>query len=112
VRVDLNCLPRGAWSPIFSIALLCVLCAFAVSLFAEGAFDFDSIIKSGLIYDGSGGAPFKADVGIKADRIAAIGDLSGTSAGTLIEAKGLAVAPGFINMLDRKSTRLNSSHDV
>ena len=68
--------------------------------------DLDTIIKNGLIYDGSGGAPFKADVGIKADRIAAVGDLSGASAGTVIDAKGLAVAPGFINMLSWSTVSL------
>ena len=55
----------------------------------ERSFDFDTIIRNGSTYDGSGDAPVKADVGIKADRIAAVGDLSGASAGTVIEAKGL-----------------------
>jgi N-acyl-D-amino-acid deacylase len=73
---------------------------------AEGSFDFDVIIKNGLIYDGSGGAPFKADLGVKGDRIAAVGGLSGASAGTVIEAKDLAVAPGFINMLSWSSVSL------
>lgn len=72
----------------------------------ERSFDFDTIIKNGAIYDGSGGAPFNADVGIKADRIAAVGDLSGKSAGNVIEAKGLAVSPGFINMLSWSSVSL------
>ena len=66
----------------------------------------DAIIKNGLIYDGSGGPAFKADVGVKGDRIAAVGDLSGASAGTVIEAKGLAVTPGFINMLSWSSVSL------
>ncbi len=72
----------------------------------ERSFDFDTIIKNGAIYDGSGGAPFNADVGIKADRVAAVGDLSGKSAGNVIEAKGLAVAPGFINMLSWSTASL------
>jgi N-acyl-D-amino-acid deacylase len=72
----------------------------------ERSFDFDTIIKNGAIYDGSGGAPFNADVGIKADRIAAVGDLSGKSAGNVIEAKGLAVSPGFINMLSWSTASL------
>src|SRR5208337_5230214 len=54
----------------------------------------------------SGGAPFRADVGVKADRIAVLGDLSGASAATVIEAKGLAVAPGFINMLSWSTASL------
>ena len=61
--------------------------------------DYDKIIRNGMIYDGNGGEPYKADIGIKADTIAFIGDLSGVSAKESIDAKGMAVAPGFINML-------------
>jgi N-acyl-D-aspartate/D-glutamate deacylase len=60
---------------------------------------FDIIIKGGTVYDGTGGPPLKADVGIKEDRVAAIGNLSRAMAPTIVDAKGLAVAPGFINML-------------
>ena len=72
----------------------------------ERSFDFDTIIRNGTIYDGSGGAPFNADVGIKADRIAAVGVLSGASAENVIDARGLAVAPGFINMLSWSTASL------
>ncbi len=78
---------------------LCVLCGSAANLFAASDCAFDTIIRNGLIYDGSGVAPFNGDVGVKDGRIAALGDLSGACARTVIEAKGLAVAPGFINML-------------
>jgi N-acyl-D-amino-acid deacylase len=61
--------------------------------------DYDKIIRNGMIYDGNGDNPYKADIGIKADTIAFIGDLSGVSAKESIDAKGMAVAPGFINML-------------
>jgi N-acyl-D-aspartate/D-glutamate deacylase len=61
--------------------------------------DYDKIIRNGMIYDGNGGKPYKADIGIKADTIAFIGDLSGISARESIDANGMAVAPGFINML-------------
>lgn len=60
---------------------------------------FDTIIRQGTVYDGSGNKPFVADIGINADTIAAIGNLSDAVAKTEINAKGLAVAPGFINML-------------
>jgi N-acyl-D-amino-acid deacylase len=60
---------------------------------------FDIIIKGGTVYDGTGGPPLKADVGIKGDRVAAIGNLSRAMAPMIVDAKGLAVAPGFINML-------------
>jgi N-acyl-D-amino-acid deacylase len=60
---------------------------------------YDTIIRGGTVYDGSGKAPRQADVGLRGDKIAAIGDLSSASAKTVIDAKGQAVAPGFINML-------------
>lgn len=61
--------------------------------------EYDKIIRNGVIYDGNGGEPYKGDIGIKGDSIAFIGDLSGVSAQFSIDAKGMAVAPGFINML-------------
>jgi N-acyl-D-amino-acid deacylase len=61
--------------------------------------DFDVIIEGGTIYDGSGGKPYRADVGIKGDRIVAIGKLPAARGRTVVDARGLAVAPGFINML-------------
>lgn len=60
---------------------------------------YDFIIRNGVIYDGSGTGPFKGDIAIKADTIAAIGDLTSATAEEVINAKGLAVSPGFINML-------------
>lgn len=61
---------------------------------------YDTIIKNGMVYDGDGKAPFKADIGIKNDTIAFIGDLSSETASLeTIDAKGMAVAPGFVNML-------------
>jgi N-acyl-D-amino-acid deacylase len=63
------------------------------------AADYDVIVRGGTVYDGSGSKGRLADVGIRADRIAAIGDLSKDSAPRVLDAKGLAVAPGFINML-------------
>ena len=59
---------------------------------------YDVIISDGLVYDGNGGAPYVADIGISGGRIAAIGALE-AEAETIIDANGLAVAPGFINML-------------
>src|SRR5881409_3820377 len=61
--------------------------------------DFDVIIWGGTVYDGTGAEPRQADVAIRGDRIAAIGDLKTATAKTIVDAKGLAVAPGFINML-------------
>ena len=64
-----------------------------------GQADYDVIIRGGSVYDGLGGVPLVADVAIDGDRVAAIGDLSSASGATDIDAEGLAVAPGFINML-------------
>src|SRR6266480_2941572 len=63
------------------------------------AANYDRLIRNGTIYDGSGRAPFVGDVAISGDSIAAIGKLSDARGKTEIDAKGLAVAPGFINML-------------
>ena len=60
---------------------------------------FDVVIRGGTVYDGSGNEPLKADIGVRADTIAAIGDLSRATGKKEIDATGLAVAPGFINML-------------
>jgi len=60
---------------------------------------YDTIIRNGIIYDGNGGEPYKADIAINADTIAFIGDLKNESAKNEIDAKEMAIAPGFINML-------------
>jgi N-acyl-D-amino-acid deacylase len=60
---------------------------------------FDVLIRNGTVYDGTGASGQRADVGVRGDRIAGIGDLSGIPATTTIDATNLAVAPGFINML-------------
>ncbi len=59
---------------------------------------FDIIIKNGTVYDGTGTAPVRADIGISGDKITAAGDLAAAKAGTVIEAEGLAVAPGFVDL--------------
>ena len=60
---------------------------------------FDILIKNGSVYDGSGAEPRRADVAIRGDRVAAVGDLPRATASRIIDASGLAVAPGFIDML-------------
>jgi len=78
------------------------IAVFALVLFlysCKAKKEYDTIIRNGMIYDGNGGEPFKADIGIKNDTIAFIGDLSKATASKEIDAKGNAVAPGFINML-------------
>jgi putative CocE/NonD family hydrolase len=60
---------------------------------------FDVLIRGGLVYDGSGNAPVRADVALRGDRIVRVGDLPDATARTIINAEKRAVAPGFINML-------------
>jgi len=60
---------------------------------------YDIVIKNGTVYDGTGNPPQVTDIAINGDTIAAIGDLSMAEAKTKIDAEGMAVAPGFINIL-------------
>lgn len=82
---------------------LALLLTLALPLTAAGQAamfgDFDVLIKGATVYDGSGRAPRRADVAIKGDRIVAIGNLKRSRARDVVDASGLAVAPGFINML-------------
>src|SRR5215831_10618345 len=92
-------------------SLLVLIFAFCLIELAQGQSQsqpqsFDIIIKGGTVYDGTGGPPAQADVGIKGDRIAAIGNLNRATAATIVDAKGLAVAPGFINMLSHSESSL------
>lgn len=84
----------GAW--LFALALLP---AFPAAFAAGEAETFDVLILDGTVYDGTGGEPYQADIGIRGERIAAIGDLDEAAAATVIDATGQAVSPGFINML-------------
>lgn len=59
---------------------------------------FDLILSGGVVYDGTGAGPVKADIGVKGDRIDAVGDLSSADCGRMIDVSGLAVCPGFINI--------------
>lgn len=78
---------------------LTILTIFILACRPKNAITYDTIIRNGTIYNGSGADPFQADVGILNDTIAAIGNLEHVSAKKEIDATGLAVAPGFINVL-------------
>jgi len=77
----------------FALLLSFLFCF--TSVFAQ----YDIILKNGMIYDGFGGVPYQADLGLRADTIAAIGNLSGAQAKKMIDVAGKAISPGFINML-------------
>jgi N-acyl-D-amino-acid deacylase len=59
---------------------------------------FDIVIAGGQVLDGTGAAAISADVGVRDGRIAAIGALAGQPARRTIDAAGLVVAPGFIDL--------------
>jgi dihydroorotase/N-acyl-D-amino-acid deacylase len=88
-----------------SFALFTVLFCTSAAI----AQDFDIVIRGGRIVDGSGNPWYEADVGIHGDRIAEIGDLSEAKAQHTIDARGLVVAPGFI---DPHTHALNGIFDV
>jgi len=73
-----------------------VLLLAALSLYGQETYDL--VIAGGTVYDGSGAAGRRADVGIRGGRIAAVGDLARAARKRTIDAKGLAVVPGFIDM--------------
>jgi len=90
-------------TPAMNILLTLVL----LFLGAGNAFAMhDVLIRGGTLYDGSGGKPFIGDIAIDNDLIAAIGDLSDERGRAEVDAQGLAVAPGFINMLSLASKTL------
>ena len=60
---------------------------------------FDVVVRGGTVYDGSGNPGRRVDVGIRGDRVAAVGDLGAARGTVTIDATRMAVAPGFINML-------------
>lgn len=76
-------------------ALACVTLLAA----ACGAPDYDVILRGGTVYDGLGNEGVVTDVGIRGERIETVGDLAGSDGIVEIDVTGLAVAPGFINML-------------
>jgi N-acyl-D-amino-acid deacylase len=81
------------------LRLSAVLALSLVGGLAARGSDYDVLVRGGTLYDGTGAPPRRADIGIRGDTIAAVDDLSSATARTVVDAKGLAVAPGFINML-------------
>ena len=82
--------------------LLCLVLLAA----CQSKVQYEKIIRNGMIYDGNGGQPFKGDIAINADTIAAIGELTNAVGKDEIDAKGMAVAPGFINMMGHSEDAL------
>jgi hypothetical protein len=94
---------RTHWAAV-AAALICSACSATsgpetASAAPQPAPAYDLIIANGRVVDGSGAPWFRADVGIVGDRITAIGDLHDAPAGSRLDASGLVVAPGFIDLL-------------
>ena len=81
-------------NPLFLLTIICLL-----ALGCAQKEQFDILIKNGQIIDGSGQESYIGSIGINADTIAAIGDLENAVGKKEIDASGLTIAPGFINML-------------
>lgn len=92
---------------LFTQSIIILLVSFSLlSCTEQESKQYDTIIRGGMVYDGSGDKPYVADVALIGDRIVEIGDLSASKATTDIDAKGMAVSPGFINMLSWAPTNL------
>ena len=95
---------------------LFILLAVAILISSCQKQKFDLIIRGGTVYDGSGKPGRVTDVGINADTVAFMGDLSNAESEKQIDASGLAVAPGFINMMSHAEVSLlidgNSQADI
>lgn len=83
----------------FRLLLSLALVLLFLPLRATAAEEYDLILRGGTIYDGSGGKPYVGDVALRGDRIVKVGDLGEAKGKGEVNVKGLAVAPGFINML-------------
>ena len=85
---------------VFVRAMMLVLVLSGTLAQADPALEhYDLVIAGGTVFDGSGRPGVRADIGIIGDRIAKLGNIDPSRAGSVIDASGKAVAPGFINML-------------
>src|SRR5262249_19105828 len=91
---------------VLALAAILVSLSSCVAQAPPQTASFDVLIKGGTLYDGTGAEPRQADVAIRGDRIAAIGNLRNARATSIVDANGLAVAPGFINMLSHSEASL------
>jgi N-acyl-D-aspartate/D-glutamate deacylase len=81
-----------------SLRKFALLSLFCLLLYGAQAPRYDLVISGGTIMDGSGSPGYKADIAIQGDAIAAIGKLGAAQARRMLDAQGLIVAPGFIDI--------------
>ena len=93
---------------LFVVALAAIGATPGAGLAAAQEADYDIIIRGGRVIDGTGNPWFRADIGIWGDRILEIGDLSGVDATTVVDASGLYVVPGFIDVHSHAEAGLRS----
>src|SRR2546428_14161168 len=91
---------------LLRLALIIAVLILPVALFGAQMETYDIIIKNGRIVDGSGNPWFYGDVAIRGDRIAEVGHIDQSRARRSIDAQGLVVAPGFIDMLGQSEFHL------
>jgi N-acyl-D-aspartate/D-glutamate deacylase len=85
------------------LTLSLIIVALTIGCSESQPFDYDLVIRGGTVFDGSGEPGVVGDVGIRGDRIVAVGDINGKSAHT-IDASDLYVTPGFIDMHSHSET--------
>ncbi|KAA3656589.1 MAG: D-aminoacylase [Calditrichaeota bacterium] len=93
---------RPVSKSIFSFFVVMLVASFLLSCEKK----YDLVVRSENIYDGRGGPPFSGDIGIKSDKIIAVGEIDDAVATRVLDVGELAVSPGFINMLSWSSKRL------
>ena len=103
-------MPTPSIARAFRMLFAGLLLTAAIDVVRAQPTDFDVLILNGHIVDGTGAPWFTGDVGIKGDRIAAIGALATRTAATRIDAAGMVVAPGFVDMLGQSEFNVLVDH--
>ena len=93
-------------SAVSSLLFILLLTGCGMGTPARSNEPYDAILKNGWIIDGSGNPRYRGDVALKGDRIAAVGFLGSATARDTVDASGLVIAPGFIDMMGQSETNV------